>query len=104
MSQDPSTLMTLLKTIGALGIVLGFIFALSWFFKKYLRAGLVAAQQGGEIRVLQSFHFEPKKKLMIVSVNDRKLLLGVSENSISLLTSLEEEIPTTQEVRHVQKA
>lgn len=103
MSQDPSTWMTLFKTMGALGLVLGFIFALSWFFKKYLRAGLVSTQQGGEIRVLQSFHFEPKKKLMIVSVNDRKLLLGVSENSISLLTSLEEEAAARQEVRHVQK-
>jgi flagellar biosynthetic protein FliO len=104
MTEDPSTMMTLVKTMGALLLVVGFILTLSWVAKRYLRAGLLSVQQGGEIKILQSFHFEPKKKLMVVAVNDHKLLLGVSENSISLLTHLEKAPSETQEVRHANHA
>lgn len=104
MTEDPSTLMTLVKTFGALALVVGFILGLSWIAKKYMRPALLSVQQGGEIRILQSFHFEPKKKLMVVSVNDQKLLLGVSETSISLITHLEDSERQTKEVRHVSKA
>jgi len=104
MTEDPSTMMTLLKTMGALALVVGFILTLSWVAKKYLKAGLLSVQQGGEIKILQSFHFEPKKKLMMVSVNDQKPLLGVSESSISLITHLEKGPLETQEIRHAHHA
>jgi flagellar biosynthetic protein FliO len=104
MTEDPSTMMTLVKTMGALALVVGFILTLSWVAKKYLRASLLSVQQGGEIKILQSFHFEPKKKLMVVSVNDQKLLLGVSESSISLITHLEKSSSEAQEIGHAQHA
>lgn len=88
MEADTTNWMILLKTFGSLVLVLGLIFALSWFAKKYLRPEKWAAIGGSGIKVIQSFSIEPKKKLMVVEVENQRLLLGIAENSITCLTQL----------------
>jgi flagellar protein FliO/FliZ len=85
---EPSQWFVLLKTLFSLGLVIALIYALSWTAKKYLRPERWSTGGGSEIKVLQSFSLDPKKKLMIVEVRDEQLLLGVTEQSISMLSSL----------------
>lgn len=48
-------------------------------------------QQGGYFRVLGRYMLEPKKSLYVVHVGKRYLVLGTSENGISLVTELSKE-------------
>lgn len=95
MEADTSNWMILLRTAAALGLVIGLIFAISWFAKKYLKPERWASSGNSGIKVIQSFSIEPKKKLMIVEVESQRLLIGVADNSISCLTHLSD-----REVRH----
>lgn len=97
MEGDVSSGMVILKTLGALGAVLGMIFALSWFVRKYLKPERWVTAPSSNIRVIQSFSIAPKKQLMIVEVENQKLLLGVCDSSISCLGSLDH---SRSEVRH----
>ncbi|MGM0418706.1 MAG: flagellar biosynthetic protein FliO [Thermodesulfobacteriota bacterium] len=78
----------LFKTIGMLAIVLGLIVAVLYFIKKY---ALKASPGSGksEFRLLSSFHLGNREKLVMIEVENEKLLLGVTQNSISLLSKYE---------------
>ncbi len=88
MEAEISPLMMLLRTGGALVLVLGLIFAISAFAKKYLKSETWSPRGSAGLKIIQSFSLAPKKKLMVVEVEGQKLLLGVAENSISFLCSL----------------
>ncbi|MDB5038157.1 MAG: Flagellar protein [Bacteriovoracaceae bacterium] len=85
---DSSQWMLLLRTLLSLGAVIGFIYALAWFVKKYLRPEMWGSTTGSDIKILQTFAIDPKKKMMIIEVRGQNLLIGTTENSISLLCSL----------------
>jgi len=90
--------MILLRTMGALALVLALIFAVAQIAKKYLKPSNWAPTAG--IRVLQSFNLEPKKKLLVVEVENQKLLLGLSESNISCLCTLSAEVKQKTEYQH----
>lgn len=77
------SLESVLRLLGALGMILGMILllyagsrrGLSWLPK----AG------GGAIRILETRPLGPKKSLCLVQVRDQELLLGVSADRIELL-------------------
>jgi|GEM_PF-1967628 flagellar protein FliO/FliZ len=78
----------LFKTIGMLAIVLGLIVAVLYFVKKY--ALKVSSGSGrSEFRLLSSFHLGNREKLVMIEVENEKLLLGVTQNRISLLSKYE---------------
>jgi flagellar biosynthetic protein FliO len=86
---DMSQWMILLRTLGSLVLVIALIVFLSWVAKKYLRPETWAGTGLKAIKVLQTYPIEPKKKLLIVEVDSRRLLLGVAESSISTLCELD---------------
>lgn len=88
MEADASNWMIVLRTFGALGLVVGLIFVISFVAKKYLRPERWAGASMAGMKIVQSFSLEPKKKLVIVEVENQRLLLGLSDSSISYLCSL----------------
>jgi len=104
MEADANSWMILLRTVGALGLVIGLIFAISFIAKKYLRPERWAAGAGASLRVQSSFSIDPKKKLVVVEVEGQRILLGVAESSISYLCSLSSQASVESEkegIRHV---
>lgn len=92
--SESSPWFRLIMTIGVLIVLfVGARFGL----KKYTRRGNNAKNQGTKIRVVTNHHIGPKKSLMIINVAGESLLLGVTDQNISILKNLsllEEELPS----------
>ncbi len=80
----------LLRMIWALLIVVGVILVLYALARKRIPF----AQPGsGEIRIIETRHLVGRNTLVLVSVRDRTLLLGISNERISLLCDRLDEQP-----------
>ena len=80
----------LLRMVWALLIVVGVILILYALARKRIPF----AQPGsGEIRIIETRHLVGRNTLVLVSVRDRTLLLGVSDERISLLCDQLDEQP-----------
>ncbi|HVJ64114.1 MAG TPA: flagellar biosynthetic protein FliO [Bdellovibrionota bacterium] len=87
--MDASLAGTLFKMVTALGAVLLVFAACVWVFKKaQAKIGTSKGKVGkaSTFEVISFFTIGPQKTLYMVRVEDRKLLLGVTNQSISLLT------------------
>ena len=86
--QEDGFGMALFRTFIALGLVLGLVF-LAMLGIKRLMSFQSRGRQGVAIHVLGSLMMGPKKGLYIVHIEGRRLVLGVTDHQISLLTELE---------------
>jgi len=87
------TIFKSIMTISILGILL---FGVYFFSKKYL-AKAQRNNQATDIKVLTQHYLGPKKSLAIIRVAGESILIGVTEQNISLikpLSLLDEEVPT----------
>jgi len=87
------------KMIMTLSLVLGFVFLLFFGFKKYVLKNTVF---GGEklIQVVSTNYIAPKKNISLVEVAGEILVLGISDQNISLLTSIRE----PERIEEIKKA
>ncbi|MFZ0928449.1 MAG: flagellar biosynthetic protein FliO [Syntrophobacteraceae bacterium] len=75
-----------LKTAGALGLVLGLLFALLYALKRWGNQAKRPASQA-MMEVLSKQSFGPRHHLILVKVSgERKVLVGVSPQNMSLLS------------------
>lgn len=77
-----------LKMFSMLAVVLGIMFLLFFGFKKYVLKNTMFG--GGEklVNVLGSGFLAPKKNIVLVEVAGEVLVLGMSQDNISLLTNI----------------
>jgi flagellar biosynthetic protein FliO len=88
-SEPVSLLSSALRMVTTLSLVLGLIFLLFFGFKKYVLKN--TAFGGGKlVQVLSTNFLAPKKNIALVEVAGEILVLGVSDQNISLLTSIRE--------------
>jgi len=88
-SETVSLLSSGLRMVTTLSLVLGLIFLLFFGFKKYVLKN--TAFGGGKlVQVLSTNFLAPKKNIALVEVAGEILVLGVSDQNISLLTSIRE--------------
>lgn len=76
------------KTLGSLAFIVGLLFGLAFLAKRYFRPEKWGLKITG-IRVVQSLPLDTKKKLMIVEVENQRLLIGVGQDSIQTLAELD---------------
>lgn len=78
-----------LKVMGAFALILG-LMALMFIWLKKMGWNRTTLKQGSLLQVLDSRMISPKKSLIAVQVGGEEILvLGVSENNITLLSRLE---------------
>ena len=88
-TEPVSLLSSGLRMVTTLSLVLGLIFLLFFGFKKYVLKN--TAFGGGKlVQVLSTNFLAPKKNIALVEVAGEILVLGVSDQNISLLTSIRE--------------
>ena len=88
-SEPVSLLSSGLRMVTTLSLVLGLIFLLFFGFKKYVLKN--TAFGGGKlVQVLSTNFLAPKKNISLVEVAGEILVLGVSDQNISLLTNIRE--------------
>jgi len=90
--SDKSPLESLVPMLMGLGLILLIIFVLAVILKKFSNLNLSSSQS----KVLDCQRLGTKEKLIIVKVQDRHLLLGVTPQSISHLTELDKPLETKQ--------
>ncbi len=91
------TIFDLLKAFLPLILLVGLLYALLRYVKR--KGFSINSKSTGplKINVLNTKMIMPKKYISVVKVNDRLLVLGVSENSINLLKEFEDDITTDEE-------
>ncbi len=77
------------KAIIPLLIIVGLLYGVLFFIKKYGVSFKGKKNGSVNINVLSSQMIMPKKYISVVKVEDKFLVLGVSENSITLLKELD---------------
>jgi flagellar protein FliO/FliZ len=91
-SKAESPWMRILMSLSIITVVgVGMIFFGKWWSKRYKRN-----EMGTKIQVLTQHHIGPKKSLTIVRVAGESILLGVTENNISMIKTLsliDDEVP-----------
>ena len=89
LSETKSLLATVFNVVMALGLVVVLLYAFVYLLKKI---GLGQGSSAGSmIKVLETKMVAPKKYIAIVEIADKILSVGITEQSINLLTELDVE-------------
>ncbi|SDN47266.1 flagellar protein FliO/FliZ [Desulfonauticus submarinus] len=78
-----------LKMAGALFFLLAFILLLYYLLRRFGPKSIFKSQSHGELEVLCSIPVNPKKSLLMVRFLNKKVLIGVSENTMTFLSEVE---------------
>lgn len=78
-----------LRMVGALGLVLGLMILILWLARRYL-FDRFKVTGGPLVTVLASRHIAPRRQVVVVRVADQVLVLGVTGDSINLLSRLDD--------------
>ena len=89
MNYTPDLFTTSIKMLSALGIVLGGMFVLFYFMKRYLKRNAIGST-GKLIKVLASSYIGVKKSIALVEVPGAVLVVGITHDNISLLSKIED--------------
>lgn len=87
----------LLKALLPLVLIIGLLYAAMLFLKRYSFRGKGKDAGILNIRVLSNKMIMPKKFISVVRVEDKLFLLGLSENSITLLKEIDSPVDKTDE-------
>ena len=85
----PGMLSTSIRMILSLIVVLALIYLVVYILKRYSYPGV--SGHSDLIKIVSFSYLRTKEMLYIVKVGEKLLLLGVTPNSINLITELEEE-------------
>ena len=89
MNATPDMLSTAFKMLAALGLVLGGLGVFFFLAKKVMRKD-IGGNRGKLIHVLANQYLGMKKNISMVQVPGAILILGISGDSIRLLTKIED--------------
>lgn len=81
---------SILKMVSALVVVVICIYGAVFALKKLMGRKITGRGSNGILEVLETAHLGPKKMISVVRIADRSVLVGVTDNQISLLTELDE--------------
>ena len=91
MITAPDMLSTAMKMLTALGIVLGGLIVVFYFMKRFLKRDIGGSKEP-LIKVIASQHIGIKKNISLVEIPGSILVVGVSNDNISLLTKIEDKV------------
>ena len=83
-------LASVLKTAGALFLILAILFIGFWFLRKYGPALGVGGVKKAGLELIGQLPLGPKRGLAVVRFEGRTLVLGVTEHQINLVAELPE--------------
>ena len=82
---------SIFKMIAALVVVVGCIYGGLYLLGRLMGRGGKGAARGRNLELLESTFVGPKKSVSLLRVGDRSVLVGVTDNGISMLTELSEQ-------------
>ncbi len=91
MNTSPTIFSTALQMLAALGIVLGGLLVVFYFMKRVLRRD-VSGSKEQLVKVISSQYIGIKKNISLVAVPGSILVVGISNDHISLLTKIDDKV------------
>ena len=91
MNTAPEIVSTAFRMLTALGLVLGGLLVCVYFIKRFLKRD-VGGSKEPLIRVIASQYIGIKKNISLIEIPGSILVVGVSNDNISLLTKIEDKI------------
>ena len=98
---NDSPVWSILKMVSALVVVVVCIYLSVALLKKAMGKKLSANKTCNSLEVLETTYLAPRKSLSLVRVAEKSVLLGVTDNNISVLTELDAE--ETVDLLNVEK-
>lgn len=89
MSTGPDLMSTALQMVTALGLVLGGLFVVFYLMRRLLKRD-IGGSRDQLIKVLANQYLGIKKNIALVEVPGAVLVIGISNDTISLLTKIED--------------
>lgn len=71
--------------LGATLAILALVAGVSWLTVRYFRPGVGGANATERMSVVARLPLTPRKLLVLVRIDDREIIVGVSENNMILL-------------------
>jgi flagellar protein FliO/FliZ len=90
MNTAPDLVSSAMQMLTALGIVVGGLLVVFYLLRRFLKRD-IGGGKGRLIRVIASQYIGIKKNIALVEVPGTILVLGISNDKISLLTKIEDE-------------
>jgi len=91
MNTAPNIVSTAFQMLTALGIVLGGLLVVFYFMKRFLKRDIGSSKEQ-LIKVIASQYIGIKKNISLVEIPGSILVVGVSNDNISLLTKIEDKV------------
>ncbi len=82
---EASMVGSMVQVVFALGLVLGLIVLAAWLMRRF---SLMPRTAGGLLRVVSGVMVGQRERVVIVEVRDQWLVLGVTSQSVNLLSSM----------------
>ncbi len=86
-----SAMPSVMKMVSALAVVIICIYAGIFLLKKLMGRKYTGGGKSDALEVLESSYIAPKKTVTLLRVGEKSVLVGVSENQMSVLTELDRE-------------
>ena len=84
----------LANLVGGLMLILGLIYGLSWFVKRFSQGGFM---QNSTIKMLSTMPLGTRERIMLVDVGGKQILLGITATHINALHVFEEPVVNATE-------
>ena len=91
MNTAPDIVSTAFQMLTALGIVLGGLLVAFYFMKRFLKRDIGGSKEQ-LIKVIASQYIGIKKNISLIEIPGSILVVGVSNDNISLLTKIEDKV------------
>ena len=87
--EAPSLTAMTVKMMGALALVVGLVLALAWVAQKYMGKFNIGFGNGDLVKVLTTSSIGVKKQISVVDVAGEIIVLGISGDNITMLTTID---------------
>lgn len=79
-----------IQALGVLCLLLAALYGVLWAVRRFGAAGRGARVRPGDMKIEGHLALGPKRSVMVVRILNRRLVLGVTDHNINLLTELTE--------------
>ncbi len=90
LNEDPNGVVILFKMFGSLALVLSLLLFIAWLLRRFLPNNQMGTGRSDAIRIVSTKMLGNRRSLMLVRVRGQSLLLGVTPQSITTLTTIDE--------------
>ena len=87
-SGDIGFIEAMVRGIGALLLIMVLIYGSVWIIRYFMGRKSFGNTTSGRIRVVSTTYVAPKKSVALIQVYDKAVLIGITENSMNMLTEL----------------